>query len=83
MMDAAVPDDVGRLSFEAAMKELEAIVRDLESGELELEKSIAAYERGARLKAHCEAKLAEARMKVEKITLDPEGRPTGAQPLED
>lgn len=83
MTDAAVPDTIGTLSFEAAMKELESIVRDLETGELELEKSIAAYERGAQLKAHCEAKLAEARMKVEKIAFDSDGRPSGTRPLED
>ncbi|MGB5871966.1 MAG: exodeoxyribonuclease VII small subunit, partial [Albidovulum sp.] len=47
--------DITTMSFEAAMAELEKVVRDLESGNVELEKSIALYERGAALKAHCEA----------------------------
>jgi exodeoxyribonuclease VII small subunit len=62
------PADVATLSFEQAMKELEDIVRRLESGQVKLDEAVAAYERGAALKAHCEGKLAEAKMKVEKIT---------------
>ncbi|MGB0670141.1 MAG: exodeoxyribonuclease VII small subunit [Rhodospirillales bacterium] len=62
-------DDIGTLSFEAALKELEGIVRRLEDGSGELDEAIGAYERGARLKAHCEAKLAEAQARVERITL--------------
>ena len=65
-----------------AMKKLEAVVRDLESGNVELEKSIALYEEGARLKAHCEKKLKEAEEKVAKITLGPDGAPTGTVPAE-
>lgn len=61
------------LSFEAALAELETIVQQLESGDVELEKSIAIYERGAALKAHCEKKLREAELKVEKIVLDDNG----------
>jgi exodeoxyribonuclease VII small subunit len=64
------------------MKKLEAVVRDLESGNVELEKSIALYEEGARLKAHCEKKLKEAEEKVARITLGPDGAPTGTVPVE-
>lgn len=59
--------DIAEKSFEQALEELEQIVRKLESGEGGLEQSISDYERGALLKAHCETKLREARMRVEKI----------------
>ncbi len=62
-----------KLNFEAALAELEGIVRSLESGKASLEESISAYERGIALKNHCEKKLAEARLKIEKITLSPDG----------
>ena len=52
--------DVGALSFEDALTELEQIVRGLESGQQKLEDAITAYERGAALRRHCEAKLAQA-----------------------
>lgn len=58
---------VEKLSFEEALAELEVIVRQLEAGEVELEKSIAIYERGAALKAHCESRLKSAELKVEQI----------------
>lgn len=67
-------DDIQSLSFEAALAELEQIVSKLESGEVELDQSIAIYERGAALKAHCEARLKEAELKVEKIVLGPDGK---------
>ena len=66
---------VETLSFEAAMGELETIVRDLETGKAALEDSIAAYERGVALKTHCEKKLREAQAKIEKITIGPDGKP--------
>ena len=62
-----------KLNFETALSELEGIVRSLESGKAPLEESIEAYERGIALKNHCEKKLAEARLKIEKITLSPDG----------
>ncbi|PCJ69343.1 MAG: exodeoxyribonuclease VII small subunit [Rhodobiaceae bacterium] len=68
-----IPADIAKMSFEAALAELEEIVRGLESGEAELEKSIDLYERGNALKAHCEARLAAAQAKVEKITLSSSG----------
>jgi exodeoxyribonuclease VII small subunit len=70
------------ITFEAAMAELEDVVRKLESGNVELEKSIALYERGAQLKAYCEAKLKAAEERVEKITLNAAGEPTGTTPAE-
>ena len=74
--------EISSLSFEEAMKELEGVVRDLESGNVELEKSIALYEQGAKLKAHCEKKLKEAEEKVARITLGPDGQPNGTTPVE-
>jgi exodeoxyribonuclease VII small subunit len=74
--------EISSLSFEEAMKELEGVVRDLESGNVELEKSIALYEQGAKLKAHCEKKLKEAEEKVARITLGPDGQPSGTTPVE-
>lgn len=59
--------DVATLSFESALRELEGIVKRMETGEAELEQAIGDYARGMELKNHCEAKLKDARMKVEKI----------------
>ena len=67
------PVDIASLSFEQALAELEAIVQKLESGQAPLEESIALYERGARLKAHCEEKLRAAQLRVEKIVVGPQG----------
>ena len=61
------------LSFEAALAELEDIVSRLEQGEVDLEDSIALYERGNALKALCEKKLKGAEARLEKIVLGPEG----------
>lgn len=65
--------DIIKLSFEESMKELEAIVRRLESGGLDLELAIKDYARGNALRAHCETKLAEAKLKVEKIVAGSDG----------
>ncbi|MFO1070076.1 MAG: exodeoxyribonuclease VII small subunit [Geminicoccaceae bacterium] len=65
---------IAGMTFEAALAELEAIVQRLERGQLDLEASIAAYERGTALRQHCADKLREAQMRVEKLTLDAEGR---------
>ncbi|WP_425039920.1 exodeoxyribonuclease VII small subunit [Primorskyibacter sp. S187A] len=74
---------VEELSFEDAMRELEAVVGQLERGDVALDQSIALYERGAKLKARCEAKLKEAEEKVAAITLDGSGQPTGTTPVTD
>lgn len=68
MAEPKIPKDITELNFEDALSQLEDIVRDLESGQVKLEEAVKHYERGALLKRHCEAKLADARMKVEKIT---------------
>ena len=73
---------VSEMSFEAAMAELDQVVAKLERGEVPLEDSINLYQRGADLKAHCEAKLKEATEKVEKISVGSDGKPAGAQPVE-
>lgn len=65
--------DIAGMSFEQALAELEGIVKQLESGEVELEKSIAIYERGAALRAHCGGKLKDAELKVEKIVQGSDG----------
>ncbi len=65
--------DITAMSFEDALAELEAIVRGLEEGKGNLEDSIGAYERGAALKRHCERKLNEAKAKVDKISIGPDG----------
>ena len=69
------------LSFEAALKELEGIVARLEQGQVDLEDSIALYERGQALKVHCESKLKAAESRLDKIVLG-DGEPTGAEPVE-
>jgi len=74
--------DVNEMSFEQAMKELEQVVGQLERGDVALEDSIALYERGAKLKKRCEAKLKEAEEKVAAITLDGDGTPTGTTPVD-
>lgn len=71
---------VENLSFENALDELEKIVRSLESGSAPLEESISTYERGVALKKHCEKKLADAQMKIEKISINQDGS-VSAQPF--
>ncbi|WBQ13549.1 exodeoxyribonuclease VII small subunit [Hyphomonadaceae bacterium BL14] len=71
----SAPADISAMSFEAALAELETIVQKLEGGEVELEKSIALYQRGAALKAHCEARLKDAQLKVDKIVIGADGKP--------
>ena len=69
--------DIDGLSFEAALAELEAIVRGLEQGQAPLDESIELYQRGDRLKRHCEARLKAAQARIEKISLGPDGQPAG------
>jgi exodeoxyribonuclease VII small subunit len=73
---------IDEMSFEEAIRDLEQVVTQLDRGDVALEDSIALYERGAALKARCEAKLKEAEEKVAQITLDAGGQPTGATPVE-
>jgi len=75
-------DDVKTLSFERAIEELESIVRRLEDGKVPLEESVAIYERGEALKRRCEELLRAAEARVDKITTDAQGKPTGTAPLD-
>jgi exodeoxyribonuclease VII small subunit len=72
---------VDEMSFEEAMAALEQVVGALERGEVPLDQSIALYERGAKLKAHCAEKLKDAEEKVELIRAQ-EGRAVGTTPAE-
>lgn len=74
--------DISKMPFERAIDELESIVKRLEEGKVPLEESVAIYERGEVLKRRCEDLLRQAEARVEKITLDATGKPTGTQPLD-
>ncbi|MEA2933637.1 MAG: exodeoxyribonuclease small subunit [Variibacter sp.] len=74
--------DVKALSFEKALAELETIVQRLEHGDVPLEESVTIYERGEALKRRCDELLRQAEARVEKITLDASGKPTGTEPLD-
>ena len=60
-------NDLEKLTFEEAMKELEKLVDSLDKGDVSLDEAIAAYDRGSQLKDYCEKKLQEAKMKVDTI----------------
>ena len=80
-MSEAKQPDVSKMSFEDALAELEQIVRGLEGGQQKLEDAITAYERGAALRKHCEAKLAEAEARVAAIVRSSDGSLT-TRPME-
>lgn len=71
--EPTLPKEIAALSFEDALKELEGIVQQLERGQVKLDEAISAYGRGALLKRHCEQRLSEAKMKVEKIVFSADG----------
>ncbi len=75
-------DDLSQLSFEDALKRLEAIVHRLESGDVSLDDSIALYREGDKLRAQCDGRLKDAQMRIEKITLGSDGAPTGTAPFD-
>jgi exodeoxyribonuclease VII small subunit len=75
---AEIPADIAKMNFEDALKELEGIVRQLEEGKGRLDEAIEAYARGALLKRHCEAKLAEAEARIDRIVVGPDGAVTAA-----
>ena len=62
-------NELEKLTFEEAMKELEKLVDSLDQGDVSLDDAIAAYDRGSQLKDYCQKKLHEAKMKVETIQL--------------
>ena len=78
-MDA---DPIDQLNFEAALAELEQIVRSLELGTAPLDTSIELYQRGDRLKRHCEARLKSAQERIEQIAFGPDGQPAGTVPFD-
>lgn len=73
MNTSSTHSNISETSFEAALKELEAIVRKLENGSGDLESSIADYVRGTELKEYCQKKLESARLKVETIIQNKDG----------
>ena len=79
MTDPVLPEDIGAMSFEDALAELEQIVRRLEGGQVRLDDAIQCYERGALLKRHCEQKLNEAQQRVDRIVIGADGS-VSAQP---
>ena len=79
---ADTPQPIAELSFEAALKRLEEIVRKLESGEASLDEAIELYSEGDRLKQQCEARLQAAQARIEKIQLGRNGEPAGTAPFD-
>jgi exodeoxyribonuclease VII small subunit len=77
------PAPAESLSFEAAMAELETIVRRLEGGDVNLEESVTLYERGQALRQQCEARLKAAELRVEQVSVGADGQPTGTTPFGD
>lgn len=83
MPKLSIPHDaaaIADLSFEAALAELEMLVKQLEDGKAKLDDAIGAYERGSLLRQHCERKLREAQLKIEQITQQADGS-IGAKPF--
>ena len=74
--------DIGSMSFEQALEQLETIIESLEKGDVPLDQSIAHYERGEALRNHCRKLLSAAEDRVEKIRLDGKGKPEGSEPLD-
>ena len=74
--------DIGQMSFEAALAELEQIVRSLEQGQAPLDESIELYQRGDKLKRHCEARLKNAQARIEQIAFGSDGKPAGVKPFD-
>ncbi len=74
--------EIATMNFETALAELEDIVSKLEGGQVDLEQSISIYERGEKLKAHCESLLKKAEARIEKITLSKDGSAGGTEPLD-
>lgn len=73
--------DLSSLSFEDALKRLEAIVQQLESGDVPLDQSITLYAEGDRLRAQCQKRLADAQARIDKITLGGDGGISGIEPF--
>jgi exodeoxyribonuclease VII small subunit len=75
-------EDLSKLNFEDALRRLEDIVRKLESGDVPLDQSIALYSEGEKLRGLCQQRLEAAQAKIEKITLDRDGKPQATVPFD-
>ncbi|HKX22240.1 MAG TPA: exodeoxyribonuclease VII small subunit [Rhizorhapis sp.] len=73
--------DFSSLSFEDALKRLEAIVQQLESGDVPLDQSITLYAEGDKLRAQCQKRLADAQARIDKINLGSDGSIAGTEPF--
>ena len=84
MVDAMSETDpeIAALSFEDALRALEDIVRKLESGEVPLDATMDLYERGEKLRKHCQARLDAAQLRIEKIVAGEDGQAAGTQPFD-
>ncbi|MEL7728564.1 exodeoxyribonuclease VII small subunit [Citromicrobium bathyomarinum] len=78
MAEDNIPN-ISEMSFEQALKALQQVVRQLEDGEVPLDQSITLYERGEKLRAHCQARLDAAQARIEAIVLDAGGKPAGTK----
>jgi exodeoxyribonuclease VII small subunit len=74
--------DISQMSFEDALRALEDVVRRLETGDVPLDESIDLYERGEKLRKHCQARLDAAQARIEKIVAGPDGKAAGTEPFE-
>ncbi|MGC6401414.1 exodeoxyribonuclease VII small subunit [Sphingomonas sp. FW199] len=72
---------VAQLSFEDALKELERIVTQLESGDVPLDRAIDLYQQGDALRRQCAERLERAQMRIEAVRAGADGQPTGIQPF--
>ena len=77
-----IDPDIAALSFEDALRALEDIVRKLESGEVPLDATMDLYERGEKLRKHCQARLDAAQLRIEKIVAGADGQATGTTPFD-
>ncbi len=75
--------DIASFSFEEALKELENVVRRLESGDAPLDESIELYAMGDKLRAHCQSRLDAAQARIEAIVADRDGKPQGLRPFDE
>lgn len=69
-----MPNDKPK-SFESSLEQLELIVRELEQGELPLERSLELFEQGVKLSRECQERLSQAERRIEILMRDNQGRP--------
>lgn len=79
---AGAANDIGTMTFEAALDELGTIVRKLEAGQVPLDSAIGLYERATALKAHCDARLRDAEARIERIRVGSDGEAVGTTPFD-